>query len=150
MKFVNGTLELDEDYVIIKRKGVMSFMSQGLKGDKRIPYENITAVQFKTANWVTNGYIQFSMLGAIDSKAGIMNATKDENTIMFTKGQQKDMENLKAKIEAKIKELKNKNSNTVVQEVSGADEILKFKELMDQGIISNEQFELKKNEILGL
>lgn len=41
-------------------------------------------------------------------------------------------------------------STTVVNQVSGADEILKFKALLDQGIITAEEFEKKKKELLGL
>ena len=40
---------------------------------------------------------------------------------------------------------------TVIQQkTSGADEIRKFKELMDDGIITPEEFEAKKRQILGL
>ena len=35
-------------------------------------------------------------------------------------------------------------------EVSAADEILKFKQLMDEGIITSEEFESKKKQLLGL
>ena len=43
-------------------------------------------------------------------------------------------------------------SSPVVQSsnVSGADEILKFKSLLDQGIITRDEFEIKKRQILGL
>ena len=34
--------------------------------------------------------------------------------------------------------------------VSGADEILKYKQLLDMGVISSEEFEAKKKQILGL
>lgn len=34
--------------------------------------------------------------------------------------------------------------------VSSADEILKFKNLLDQGIISEEEFEVKKKQLLGI
>ncbi len=34
--------------------------------------------------------------------------------------------------------------------VGGADEILKYKELLDDGIISQEEFDAKKRQILGL
>lgn len=37
-----------------------------------------------------------------------------------------------------------------VQSVSGADEIVKYKGLFDQGIISQEEFDTKKRQILGL
>ncbi|MCQ4637144.1 SHOCT domain-containing protein [Anaerovorax odorimutans] len=42
-------------------------------------------------------------------------------------------------------------TNTVkVIQTSSADEIRKYKELMDDGIISQEEFEAKKKELLGL
>lgn len=37
-----------------------------------------------------------------------------------------------------------------VQQISGADEILKYKSLLDQGIITEEEFEAKKKQILNL
>jgi hypothetical protein len=39
---------------------------------------------------------------------------------------------------------------TQVTQVSGADELAKFKKLMDEGVISKEEFEKKKAQILGL
>ena len=37
-----------------------------------------------------------------------------------------------------------------VQQTSAADEIKKYKELMDAGIISPEEFDAKKKQLLGL
>ena len=54
-------------------------------------------------------------------------------------------------IEEKIGEYKRgKNGTTVVQPVSTADELKKFKELLDMGAITQEEFEAKKKELLGL
>ena len=39
---------------------------------------------------------------------------------------------------------------TVVQQVSAADEIKKFKELLDLGVITQEEFDAKKKQLLGL
>lgn len=36
------------------------------------------------------------------------------------------------------------------QQVSSADELLKFKSLLDQGVITQEEFNKKKKELLGL
>ncbi len=44
----------------------------------------------------------------------------------------------------------NKSSVQVVNQVSGADELKKYKELMNTGIITEEEFEAKKKQILGL
>ena len=47
-------------------------------------------------------------------------------------------------------ELKDKKGEPVVASSSVADEILKFKNLMDMGAITQEEFNLKKKELLGL
>ena len=39
---------------------------------------------------------------------------------------------------------------SVVQQVSAADELKKFKELLDMGIITQEEFDAKKKQLLGL
>jgi len=92
----NGQVSLSADSLTISRQGFLGFISQGLKGDKRIPYSSITAVQFKKAGWLTNGYIQFSMLGGIESRGGIRKATRDENSIMFRSSQNKDFARLRS------------------------------------------------------
>ncbi|BDP60172.1 hypothetical protein EfmJHP38_11100 [Enterococcus faecium] len=43
---------------------------------------------------MSNGYIQFTLLGGNESRGGILAATKDENTVMFTKKYWNEMENL--------------------------------------------------------
>lgn len=47
-------------------------------------------------------------------------------------------------------ELNKPQAQIVNQQVSSADEILKFKALLDQGIITLEEFNKKKKELLGL
>lgn len=42
------------------------------------------------------------------------------------------------------------HTNTIVQTTSAADEIVKFKALLDQGVITQEEFDAKKKELLGL
>lgn len=44
---------------------------------------------------------------------------------------------------------KNTGSTTVVAQ-SAADELLKFKNLCDMGVITQEEFEAKKKQLLGL
>lgn len=44
----------------------------------------------------------------------------------------------------------NNPSNVAVQPLSSADEIKKFKELFDMGVITENEFNLKKKELLGL
>lgn len=52
-----------------------------------------------------------------------------------------------------IAESNKSNTNSAVEQqnnLSVADEILKFKQLLDSGIISQEEFDAKKKQLLGL
>lgn len=135
---------VENGYLRWTSKGFMNLMTQGSKGEKSIPIKSITAIQIKAPR-LTTGYIQFAYSGASESKGGIMDAVKDENTITFSS--KKDLEQAK-KLKAYIESLQNESSQPTTQ--SSADEILKFKELLDAGVISEEEFEAKKKQILGV
>ena len=47
-------------------------------------------------------------------------------------------------------ELEMKKANTVSSTTSSADELKKFKELLDDGVITQEEFDAKKKQLLGL
>ena len=56
---INGTINFHINKIVIERKGVISFLSQGLKGDKTIYLSDISAIQFKNAGIFTNGIFNF-------------------------------------------------------------------------------------------
>ncbi len=56
----------------------------------------------------------------------------------------------KEKLTSAMSNIKNQNTNAQVQNVSSADEILKYKNLLDVGAITQEEFDLKKKELLEL
>ncbi|WP_371354944.1 DUF4429 domain-containing protein, partial [Salmonella sp. M175] len=77
---VNDTLEAFADKVTITpKRNAASILIRGMKGSKSIPYTSITAIQFREANPI-NGYIQFSILGGVESGGGFMAAIGDENS----------------------------------------------------------------------
>ncbi len=95
---VNGQLYLYENRIIIRRKGVLAKMTQGFfKGEKEIFLSQISGIQVKKAGML-NGYIQFTLSGGIEGRKGVMEATKDENSVMFSMGQNKNVEIIKKKI----------------------------------------------------
>lgn len=50
----------------------------------------------------------------------------------------------------KINQIQERTNNPIkIEEISIADEILKFKELLEQGIITQDEFERKKKQLLG-
>lgn len=147
LKGINGQLDLYNDKVIVKRKGALAKMTQGFfKGDKTIYIKQITGIQVKMGATFINGYIQFTVPGGIESKKGITDATRDENTVIFNKKNNDTVIQIKAKIE----ELKQSQSGQTISQLSNADEIKKYKELLDQGILTNEEFTVKKKQLLNI
>ncbi|CAK7002269.1 DUF4429 domain-containing protein [Tissierella sp.] len=146
LKGVNGQLELYNDKVIIRRKGALAKLTQGFtKGDKTIYLRQITGIDFKLGGNLVNGYIQFTLPGGNEKSKGAFEATQDENSVMFKK---KDND-IAMQIKSKIEELQQKEINPT-SNTSNAEEIRKYKELFDEGIITEEEFDKKKKELLGI
>lgn len=147
------SLEVYEEYVVIYFMETGAYFANSLKGGanggKRIDIENITSIQFKEPGGVTVGFIQFEYPGSIGNKAGLVAAINDENSIPVSPQNLELARQIVEFIEKQRKALKNQNGVTRVA-VSSADEILKFKELLDAGIITQEEFEAKKKQLLGL
>lgn len=155
LKCTNGLLKVYNDRVVISRKTAMGFMAQGLKGDKTFFYRDLSSIEYKKPSIWANGYIKFITSGTFETKQNIglfgttkMEASKDSNTLIlraFNKEVPKQSERIYNYIINKISESK---SNGIVSNISNADEILKYKQLLDQGIITQEEFEKKKQELL--
>ena len=141
----NGQLELTENAVIIRRKGVLAFMTQGLKGEKSIKLSEISSVQFRKAGPFVNGYIQFAYRGGMDAKGGVMEATKDENTVMFRSSQNAAFENFRAEVERRMTV-----GVQTRQAHSSLDDLERLASLRDKGVITEDEFQAKKKQILGL
>jgi hypothetical protein len=138
----NGIMSVFEDRLEIRRKGVGSLFLQGLKGVKTIQLSNISAIQLKKAG-ITTGYIQVSFLGGQESKGGIFSATRDENTVLFKKSQQSSFEAIRAAVQERI-------SRRPEPVVGVAEEIGKLARLRDDGVLTDEEFDAKKRQLLGL
>ncbi len=149
LKGINGQLELYEDKIIIRRKGALAKMTQGFfKGDKTNYINQITGIQVKPGTLWTNGYIQITVPGGIESKKGLLDdATLDENTVAFTSKDNELVNQIKSKIEELMSQ---QRMGHIINQSSPADEIRKYKELLDDGVITQEEFEQKKKQLLGL
>jgi len=149
LKGISGQLELYEDKIIIRRKGALAKMTQGFfKGDKTNYINQITGIQVKPGTLWTNGYIQITVPGGIESKKGLLDdATLDENTVAFTSKDNELVNQIKSKIEELMSQ---QRMGHIINQSSPADEIRKYKELLDDGVITQEEFEQKKKQLLGL
>lgn len=136
---------VDNGYLRWTSKGVLNYLTQGSKGEKSIPIKRITAIQIKQPR-LTAGYIQFAYSGSSESKGGVLDAARDENTITFSS--KKELAQAK-ELKALIESLRNESSERTTTS-SDADDILRFKELLDAGAITEEEFDEKKKQILGV
>lgn len=118
-------------------------------GEKTIYYRDCVGVQFKESG-LQIGYLQ------LETASGIMNMAQNnffnENSFTFDTSVQSNekMNEVADYVRSKVEEAKNGGGQTIVKEVSAADELKKFKELLDMGIITQEEFDAKKKQLLGL
>jgi hypothetical protein len=143
----NGQLEMNKTSIFIKRKGVISFLSQGMTGDKEILISQISSIQFRNADDLVKGYIQFAFVGGQEAKGGIMEAVNDENTVMFFLKQQPEFETFKQELRERMNKLRAGGNS---KSHSSLDELEKLASLRDRKIITDEEFEAKKCQLLGL
>ena len=147
-------LKVYEDRCVISVRGGMKSLMFGsaLNGDKEFYYKDLTSVQFKNLG-VTTGYIQFEYAG---SHSG--NNFVSENSFIFSatlgtakyKQLQKDMPGIYEDIRNRVNEAKDAQNTPVTAALSPAEELKKFKELLDMDVISQEEFDAKKKQLLGL
>jgi hypothetical protein len=147
VKGVNGQLELLNDKVRIRRKGGMAVFTHGLKGDKEILLSSISSIQFRPPGAMTNGFIQFAFHGGKEAKGALFQATQDENSIMFSTAQLPAFQQMKQAIEQQRAKLATPAPSA---HSSGLDDLERLASLRDRGIITNDEFEAKKRQILGL
>jgi hypothetical protein len=147
-----GEIEFDGHFITIRHTGALGRMSVG-KGDKRIPITSITAVQIKPAGAMVNGYIQFTLPGGNEKKAGFgkqtMDAAGDENSVIFTKNQEQDFLALRDAIEKAM--VSRSGPQVIVAAAAGPsklDQLKQIGELRDTGVLTPEEFEIEKTKIM--
>lgn len=146
IKGSNGTISFDGQTVTITRKGLGAALMSGARGTKTLPLSAITAVQYKKAG-MTVGYLQLSVPG--DTQRQGRNAThtvqQDENTVTFYAKQNAEFEALASSLNAALLS----KSAPVQAAPDLADQIGKLAALRDQGILSEDEFNAKKAELLA-
>jgi hypothetical protein len=93
-----GTLSIYDDRIVI---GWSKLVNPG-RPERVIYFNELKAIDFKTAGMV-NGFIHFVVDGVkLDKEITPLNASQDENTIIFNTWQQKQFEVAKKVIDAKV------------------------------------------------
>ncbi len=143
-------LKVYEDHCILTaKKNAISLLitNKFFAGDKKFYYSDLTSVQFREPGAITDGYMEFEYPGSRSGNSS--GAYSSENAIAFTKKDLDKMREIYNYVDGKIREYKTKGS-APMQQLSPADELKKFKELLDSDIITQEEFNAKKKALLGI
>ncbi len=138
-----------EDKVIIKTSVTLGSILTGnfSDGEKTIYYADCIGIQFKESG-MQLGYLQ------LETASALMNNRAsnffNENSFTFEGSVlNSQMKEIADYIRIKVEECKKQKSGQTAA-VSAADELKKFKELLDSGVITQEEFDAKKKQLLGL
>jgi hypothetical protein len=141
--------------VTISRKGFLARASVG-KGDKRFLIGQITAVQFKPAGPFTNGFIQFTVGGGNEARSRFgrqtLDAGRDENSVIFHMAQRLQFEAMRDAVEEAIAARHRPVALAPLSAPATAsipEQIAQLAALRDSGILTPEEFDAKKTELLS-
>ena len=143
----NGTVYVYEDQVVIRRKGVFSLTAGK---ENSMPFSTITGVKFMEGNAITKGHIKFLIKGVTDTKAVSFGSVSDSDRYAVLFGKKLNTEAVAIKNFVEEKLAKNDDSTNIFNPLSSADEIKKYKELLDSGVITQEEFDSKKKQLLSI
>ena len=125
---------------------------------KTFPIRNISSVEVKEPG-IAAGYIQFAIAGgtvrnsSFTLTGGAFDAVKDENSAVFTdRAAYETALKIKEYVETYQTQLladRGTDFSDPPSVASVADEIVKLKTLMDQGVISPEEFSTQKRRLLS-
>jgi hypothetical protein len=145
----NGVLHFDGQTIHIERKGIGARMLVGV-GEKRIPLHSINAVQWKKAG-ISSGFIQFTISGGSERRSQFgkqsTEAMHDENSVTFHVKQQPAFMEIRAAIDAAIAQRYAPQPSAAAGSL--ADELAKLGQLVQQGILTQAEFDQQKARLLG-
>ncbi len=138
-----GPVEIYEDHVTINSR-ILSFFKVKLEPTD-VFYAQVKKIERHPKGTRPHRYPSFHIETGGDNRSINML----ENEMTFDSDQQ--MQEAYGKVMKYYQAyLNNQRGASIVQQSSPADELKKFKELLDSGIITQEEFNAKKKKILGL
>lgn len=153
----NGKAIAYQDCIVISRKGFKGFLAQGIAGDRTFYYKDITAIDYKKPSFIANGYLKIITGGIQDNnnkKVNLIRTTedafKDPNTLALRAFKKETANKTEEFYNLVMEKINNNKKATPSSNGSVADEIKKFKELLDAGAITQEEYDAKKKELLNM
>lgn len=150
-----GAVIFDGEWIRIVRQGFTAATTVG-RGEKRIPLSSVAAVQFKPAKGGVGpfgrGYIEFTIPGGVEGRsvftAQLMTAAYNENAVVFTFAQQPQFLMLRDDVESAIA-ARSRPHQPQLAAPAVATRLRQLADLRDQGLISSEEFEAKRAELVA-
>ena len=158
-KGYNGVINVFENHLTISREGRIAKMGKHDSGLRTVEFSSIVGIQKEDPTMAVNGYLQIQLLGESFVSLTKFTAASDTNTVLFTYTRRKEHVELYAILEqvanltnaniADAQETKDLQESVALGSVSKIDQLSKIAELKNAGLISSEEFENLKNEIMN-
>ena len=150
-----ANIKVFQDKIKISRKAKGLF--GGIPNEKVILYKDISSINFvPVLKWRTVfGFIQFVVKGGYNRQytgnpREYSEIDSDEYAITFNSKENATFEELKNMIEDRLSSVPETSTTLIQNQSSNLDEIEKLANLRDKGIITQEEFEAKKKQLLDL
>ena len=146
VKFGGGTssVELYKDYLIIKPS-----LTQKISGStKTIPLDSVVSVNIVTRMLMTP-YLQVVTPGMIADKKKDITKGSDANVVLIQPGNMKKAKEIQEYV-MKYKMRSPEQATTPTPAGNNLDSLEQLDELQKKGIITQEEFDIKKKQILGI
>jgi hypothetical protein len=148
-KGVDGEVELLGNRVAIRRRGFFGAINHGFGGDQELLASSITAIQFKPAGPLLNGYIRFGFAGGQQQAGGIFGAIHDDNCVAFNQKQQPAFERFKRELDRSRQQPVQHSTQPAVDPRARLDALEKLADLRAKGIVTEAEFQEQKRKLLG-
>ena len=139
-------VEIDNRKITITKEGVVNNIALQTS-EKSFDITQVSTIQIKENGLLLPGYLQFWLIGSTDSTYGFKNYTNENTLIIYNLNQFKSAQIIKKYIEEN-KEKYSPTGCTVIAK-SNAEQIREFKALFDEGVITEEDFNHKKNQLIN-
>lgn len=142
---ITKAAELYEDKIIIKIDK---------NTETAVSLQSISAINIRKPIMSVNGFIEFIYPGVSpisDREKNSMMQTelvRAPNAVTFNRKHTEEFFELKKRIEELQAKAAGASSSTA--QISSADEIAKYKQLLDAGAITQEEYDAKKKQLLGI
>lgn len=150
---IAGYCAFDGQFLTIQHVGALGRLSIG-KGVKRVPLASVSAVQIKPAGPVMSGFIQFTLPGGNERRSEFgkqtFDAAGDENSVLFVRDQEPAFLAFRDALEQAIA-ARHAPAPTAAAPAAPSvlDQLAQLGSLRDAGVLTSEEFEAKKAELLS-